>query len=78
MKQNFTSNDLIRYIYKETSLAETLAIREALEQDVLLADEYQELCQGFQLLPQAKFDASPSTLQNILRYSQHTALETHH
>ncbi len=77
MDLKFTKNDLIRYIYKETSVAETLAINEALNSDLDLHAKYRELIQGFQQLPKVKFNPSPSAIQNILRYSQHTALETH-
>lgn len=77
MEQKFTKNDLIRYIYKETSVAETLAINEALNSNDKLYMKYRELLQGYQQLPKAKFNPSASSIQNILRYSQHTALETH-
>lgn len=75
MKQNFTKNDLIRYIYKETSVAETLTIKEALNSDFELLVKYQELLQGYQQLPKATFSPSSSTIQNILKYSQRTALQ---
>ena len=77
MDLKFTKNDLIRYIYKETSVTETLAINEALSSNPKLESKHQELLQGFQQLPKAKFSPSASAIQNILRYSQHTALETH-
>jgi len=77
MDLKFTKNDLIRYIYKETSIAETLAINEALNSNDKLYGNYRKLLQGYQQLPKAKFNASASAIQNILRYSQHTALETH-
>lgn len=78
MEQSFTKNDLIRYIYEETSTAESLAIQEALVEDCLLSEEYVELRQGLQQLPKVSFDPAPATIQNILRYSQRTALEAHH
>ena len=77
MQQKFTKNDLIRFIYKETSVQETLAIQEALNTNHRLLTKYQELLQVYQQLPKVKFDASPSSIQNILRYSQQTALETY-
>lgn len=77
MKQKFTLNHLIKYIYKETSVAETLAIQEALAQDFDLFLQYQELFFAYQQLPKVKFDAAPSTLNNILKYSQQPTLETH-
>ena len=77
MEQKITKNDLIRYIYKETSISETLAINEALRSRVELHVKYQELLQAYQQLPKAKFSPSASAIQNILRYSQLTALEAH-
>lgn len=77
MKQKFTKNDLIRYIYKETSISETLAIKVALRSNLEIHVKYQELLQGFQQLPKVKFSPAASTIQNILRYSQRTALEAH-
>lgn len=78
MKQHFTNNDLIRFIYKETSASESLAITEALNEDPILFDEYEELYHTYLQLPKAKFSPAPSSLQNILRYSEQTAVETFH
>ena len=78
MKQHFTKNDLIRFIYKETSASESLAIAEALNEDPVLFDEYEELYLAYQQLPKAKFSPAPSSLQNILRYSEQTVVETLH
>ena len=78
MVQSFTKNDLIRYIYKETSVAETMAIHEALAQDCVLHEAYTELLHGMQQFPKATFSPSETTIQNILNYSQKTALEAHH
>lgn len=77
MKQKFTPNQLVKYIYKESSVAETLAIQEALQQDFGLFQQYQELFFAYQQLPKVKFDAAPATLNNILKYSQQPTLETH-
>lgn len=78
MKHKFTSNDLIRFLYKETSVAETMGIAESLSDDQLLLEEYQALKNNFQQLPKAKFSPSQRTIQNILRYSENSAVETHH
>ena len=77
MKEKFTPNHLIKYIYKETSAVETIAISEALLEDEVLFEQYQELLLGFQQLPKVKFNPSPSAIQNILRYSQQSIVETH-
>ena len=77
MKQKFTPNHLIKYIYKETSAVETLAISEALLKDEILFQQYQGLMFSFSQLPKVKFDPSPSAIQNILKYSQQSTVEIH-
>ena len=78
MEQNYTQLDLIKFIYKETSAAETIAISEALSKDPLLWNEYQELFEGYKLLPKAKFSPKPTTANAILGYSKQTALNPMH
>ena len=78
MKQYFTQLDLIRFIYRETTASETIAIAEAISQDPLLAEEYEELFEGYQLLPRAQFSPKPSTLETILHHSEQTALNPMH
>ena len=78
MKQNFTQLDLIRFIYKETSATETIAISDALDNNSFLAEEYETLFDGYQHLPKAKFSPKPMTLQSIFRHSEQTALNPMH
>ena len=77
MKQKFTPNHLIKYIYKETTVAETLAINEALLSNFQFHQQYQELLFAQRKLPKVKFDAKTSTLNSILNYSTQATLETH-
>lgn len=77
MKQKFTPNHLIKYLYKETSAVETLAISEALGEDNHLSEQYKKLASSFQQLPKVKFNPSPASIQNILKYSQQAIVETH-
>lgn len=78
MKKHLTQLDLVRFIYKETSIMETLAICEALSEDPLLKEEYEALYDSYLQLPKAKFNPRPSALQNILSYSEQTALNPMH
>jgi hypothetical protein len=73
MDQTSTQTKLIKYLYQETSAAETLAIREALQENILLREEYFELRKAYDQLPKVKFNAKPSTLQNVLQYSKRSA-----
>ena len=78
MKQKFTPAQLIKYIYRECSVAESLAIQEALSEDWELYERYEELLASFQQLPKVQFDPSASAIRNILGYSEQTAVETQH
>lgn len=75
MTQSFTPESLIAYLYHETGAGETLAIDEALHENPLLAVEYDQLARAVQELPRVKFNAPRRSLQQIVRYSQRTALE---
>ena len=77
MQQKFTPNDLIRFLYQETSVADTMGIAEALLEDRALYEEYESLKGSFAQLPKAQFSPSHATIQNILRYSENSAVETH-
>ena len=69
MREKFTPNDLVRYIYKETSLAESLAIEEAFNEDWNLYETYEELHKAYAQLPKVTFAPSPTSIRNILKYS---------
>ena len=75
MMQKFTPNDLVRFIYKETSATETLAIMDALIVDTKLAATYEDLTKGFSQLPQVTFAPKASAIDNILNYSRQTSFE---
>lgn len=77
MKQKFTPNDLIQYLYNEVSAAERLSMDEALCGDLGLREEYEGLQLAYQQLPKVTFRPSSRTVQSILKYSERTALEKH-
>ena len=78
MKQKFTPEQLVQYIYRETSAATTMAINESLREDWELQEEYRAMRRSFRELPKVTFQPSVATLQNILSYSSLTAVETSH
>ncbi len=75
MKQTFTNNDLVKFIYKETNVFETLEIENALTEDAALFDNYQTLMSGYMEFPKATFAPAKSALQNILAYSAKTVVQ---
>ncbi len=78
MDQKFTKNHLLRFIYKETNVSETMAISEALNEDFELLEKYQELMQGYHQLPKVKFNPTLSSIQSILCHSKQTSVEPQH
>ena len=75
MKQNFTSEDLMAYLYAETTIAQRLAIQEALRRDPVLSQELEQLKHAKRQFPRVKFTAPNRSLQAVLNYSRTTALE---
>ena len=78
MQQKFTKNQLIKYLYKETSATETLAINDAINEDWKLYEQYEVLQYAKQQLPKAVFRPSISSIQRILNHSANTAVERTH
>ncbi len=72
---NFTPEDLLRYLYKETSEQESKAIEEALEKDWTLREKMNVLKTSMQRLD--KITTSPRTevVLNVLAYAKEQAAE---
>ncbi len=70
MTHDYTPNMLVKYIYSETDLFETLEIENAIENDQLLKESYLTLKNGYNQLPKAKFSPSQAAIDNILLYSK--------
>lgn len=70
MTKTFTQNDLIRFIYRETSEEETREINKALLCDSDLQAQYKELNATYKQLNQAKLEPSATSIQNILNYAR--------
>lgn len=70
MKQIFTKNLLIKYIYNETTSAETLTVEDALNTDYDLYEHYCELYDSYKALPKATFSPSQEAISNVLAYSR--------
>lgn len=75
MQQTLTPNDLIAYLYNETSASQTMAVREALHRDPALQFELRELRQAQRELPRVKFNAPARILDRVRRYGRAAAFE---
>lgn len=74
MVKNFTLNKLIQFIYGETNLIERLEIENAIEEDENLKKSYLDLYNGYKSYPKVKFFPRKSTIANILKYNENSAL----
>ncbi len=70
MTQIYSSAHLLQFIYHETSIAKTRAIKKALHNNVDLKNEWNELQTGKQMLSEPACTAKPSVIEKILAYSK--------
>ena len=69
MKQTYTEEKLIQFIYGECDILERLEIQDAIENDIFLKDSYLSLLDAYKLLPKVKFSPSKRTIEKIIAYS---------
>ena len=70
MTKTFTQNDLIRYLYHETSETETKEINKSLICDSGLQEQFKELLATKSQLDSARLQPSQDTVRNILDYAR--------
>lgn len=76
MIKTFTPNDVIRYLYNETSEEENKAIAQALIIDAELLEIYMQLKQSAEKLDEIEKDPSENVINNILNYSKSKDLDS--
>lgn len=72
---NFTPEDLLQYLYSETSPAQTAQIRTALETDWKFHEQFEEIKSGQIWLKALKMSPSRQTIVNILNYAEKAVSE---
>lgn len=70
MIQMYTEEALVRLLYNEGGLFEKLELEFALEEDSTLMDTFEQLQEGYFLLPKMLFSPSNQTISNILDYAK--------
>ncbi|MES2779385.1 MAG: hypothetical protein V4651_05750 [Bacteroidota bacterium] len=73
MSEIYTANDLIRYIYEETSAEENVHIQHLIQHNLKAAEEFKELLSTIGSLEQVSLNAHPTSIQLILEHSHHQA-----
>ena len=67
---SFTTEDLIQYIYRETSQQKTAAIKVALESDWSVRDKFDEIMSAYQGLEELNLSPRKKAVDNILAYAE--------
>lgn len=73
MKTKITQNDLLRFIYRETTDPENDLILSTLENDWILKEQLETLLLNYSLLEQAKLQPNKNCVNEILKYSRESA-----
>ncbi len=76
MRENFTPDFLIRFLYKECSASDSAAFKASLEKDAQLKKEYLSLRKAYRELPKVQFRPSDDVVSKVLNYSTIGLLES--
>jgi len=72
---NFTLEDLVQYLYKETSAVQTAAIEKALKKDWTLREKLAVLKTSMQRLDKIKENPRTEVVLNVLNYARKKSVE---
>ncbi|MBL0181260.1 MAG: hypothetical protein IPP96_02780 [Chitinophagaceae bacterium] len=72
---NFTPEDLLLYLYNETSPAKTAEIKAALENDWSLREKFEVINSAQKKLETLKMSPSQQTLDSIMNYAEKAVAE---
>lgn len=72
-----TSEDLIRYLYNETSTTKTARIQEALQIDSELRDEFEKIKNTHSTLKDVSFSPRQQSVDIILEYASKMRKQIH-
>lgn len=75
MQTNFTQEDLIRFIYQETSQEENVAILKALEKQYELREELSVLLETMQILNSIQYNPSDSVIKILNEEASSSSFE---
>jgi hypothetical protein len=70
MFKNYSTNDLILYLYNETDLSDSVFVQHAIDHDEDVKEEFCQLVAVKELLDRLKTYPSHSTVDSIMAYSQ--------
>lgn len=77
MLHNFTPEDLLQYLYKETTPEESAAIEKAMAQDWTLREKFEVIKKAAHRLTKFTFSPRTETVLNVLKYAHKEMAEKH-
>ncbi len=72
----YTPEDLLRYLYRQTSYAESNAIKAALDRDWALNEKFKVLESSFQILDGAIESPRAEVIVRVMEYAKKTMVES--
>jgi anti-sigma-K factor RskA len=69
---NFTPEDMLRYLYNEMNAEEQSALIRAMENDWNLREEFENFKQDLSNLDTLQYSPRPKAVQSILEYAEAT------
>jgi hypothetical protein len=69
MTHNFTPEDLLQYLYKETTPEENKAIENAMAEDWTLKEKFEVIKKAAQRLTKFTFSPRTESVLNVLKYA---------
>lgn len=78
MTHNFTPNDLIRFIYRETNPEEDLNIKQWILEDAAASNMFQQLVDSSHFLDIEEMEPSETSVNIILDFSKENAPQESH
>jgi hypothetical protein len=73
----FTQEDLVQYMYNETSPKKTASIKAALETDFSLREMFKVIVSAHERLNTVEYSPREQVIKKLLRYAKKTASELH-
>ena len=74
----FTQEDLVQYLYNETSPKKTASIKAALENDFALRENYKVIMSAQERLNTIEFSPREQVVKKLLRYAKKAVSTLHH
>jgi hypothetical protein len=75
MTTNYTPEDLLQYLYNETTPEETAAIEKALAENWTLREKFEVLKKAAQRLTKLTFSPRTESVLNVLKYANKGLVE---